>query len=204
MGMGYLRFEIHTAYDALPVPGATVTVSNPNGRVIYQATTDQSGHTSTFRLTAPDRKYTLDPYYKGTPYSTYNAVIKAPGFVTKHINGFYVEDGETTILLEEMQPLSSGGVIETDEYVDVPQHALLNKESSLRAVPPPPAKEVGEAVMAAIDPNPSARAPGGGGTIGSGVRIPEFITVHLGHFSNTSARNVRVRFADYIKNVMYQ
>jgi len=198
MGMGFLKVETHTAYDALPVPKAMVTVSYPNGRVIYQGTTDENGQSPLFRLAAPDKQYTLMPNYKGVPYSTYNVEIKAPGFVTLHIQGVQIEDTETTILLEEMTPLSVGGVVETDEYIDIPEHALLNRESSLRAVPPPPAPEHGTEVMAAVDPAPRV------GTIGSGVRIPEFITVHLGHFSNTSARNVRVRFADYIKNMMYK
>jgi len=197
MGTGYLRVEAHTAYDAMPIPNATVTVSYPNGRIIYQGTTDENGQSPAFRLNAPDKKYTLMSNYKGVPYATYNVVIKAHGFVTRHINGVQIEDGETTILLEEMQPLSIGGVVETDDYIDIPEHALLNRESSLRAVPPPPAPEHGSDVMAAVDPPSVERV----GTIGSGVRIPEFITVHLGHFSNTSARNVRVRFADYIKNV---
>jgi len=201
MGTGYLKVEVHTAYDALPIPGATVIVSNPNGRIIHQGTTDESGETGTFRLSAPDKQYTLMPNYKGVPYSTYNVVISAPGYVTRHISGIYVEDGETSILTEELTPLSSGNMVETDEYIDVPQHALLSKEPHLQAVPPPPAPEAGENVMAAVDPPPMAANAAGGGTIGGGVRIPEFITVHLGHFSNTSARNVRVRFADYIKNV---
>ena len=32
-------------------------------------------------------------------------------------------------------------------------------------------------------------------------RIPEYITVHLGAPNDTSAKNVRVPFVDYIKNV---
>ena len=83
MGTGYLKVDVRSAYDALPIPNATVIISNPNGRVIYQGTTDESGVVGLFRLSAPDKKYTLMPNYKGIPYSTYNVVIRASGYVTR-------------------------------------------------------------------------------------------------------------------------
>ena len=213
MGMGYLRVEVHTAYDALPISGATITVSNHNGKTLYESVTNEDGMAGPVRLSAPDKKYTLDPYYKGIPYSTYNVIISAPGYLTRHIKGVYIEDTQTNVLIEEMTPLTEGYMYDTDEYIDEPLHNLANKEQRNQSAPPPiarmanvmagppPSMASGAGANTMADPPPLARAPGGGGTIGQAVRIPEFITVHLGHFSNTSARNVRVRFADYIKNV---
>ncbi|MCL2264305.1 MAG: carboxypeptidase-like regulatory domain-containing protein [Defluviitaleaceae bacterium] len=220
MGMGFLQFEIRTAFDALPIPGASVTVSFPDGGVIHTGITDENGQSEVFELAAPDKQFSLDPNYEGRPYSVYDAVIEAPGFVTRRISGFHVLDGRTTLLIENLRPIESGRRAETSEYIEISEHALLEGGAREQAVPPPLAPDVPRITMNEYDeegaPNGGVAVRhlaiddvarvvggigGGDGTIGSGVRIPEFVTVHLGHFSNLNAPNVRVRFADYIANV---
>ena len=58
--------------------------------------------------------------------------------------------------------------------------------------------------MALLDPSPRIQVGGDDDPppgVFREVFIPDFITVHLGAPTNAAARNVRVNFVDYIKNV---
>ena len=208
MGTGFLKVQVHTGDDALPVAGAEVVVSYPGGRVIYRARTDGSGNAGPFRLSAPDMKYTLDPNYNQPAYSVYNVDIRADGYVSRHVSNVPVVDTQTTILPGNLQPLTDEPMKMTDDYIDIPPVALLNPVKSRQDMIPPPAipsavtpmtvenetPEQFQAPFSPAQPNPAQSNFGG-------VFIPDYITVHLGTPTNASARNVRVKFTDYIKNV---
>ena len=106
MGMGTLTVQVHTGEDALPVANAEVTVYAPDGRALYRALTDVSGNTIGFPLPAPDKRYTLDPTYLQPAYAVYDVVIRAAGYATRHIHGVEIVDTQTTILPENLSPLS--------------------------------------------------------------------------------------------------
>jgi len=180
MGEGLLQINVKTASDALPVPDAHVKIFNTNNELLYETDTDANGITQMFSISAPDKSLTLEENYKKPAYSTVNAIVSASGFVNEHINGIEIVDTQTSILPIQMEPLSSGPNPITDKYTDIPPIGLLSDE--------PYQKE------GAIIPQTIAR-------VLPQVVIPDHITVHLGIPSNTSARNVRVRFVDYVKNV---
>lgn len=201
MSTGYLKVQVHTGDDALPLSGAQITVSQLNGRVLYRARTDESGYAGPFSLPAPDKKYTLDPYYRRLPYAMCHVDIEADGFVKLHIDGVPIVDEETTILTENLQPLAEERMTVTDAYIDLPPLNVNAQEPNRQAEPPPPAasdpEESGSTVVPLL-PRAQAQPRAARGS----VIIPEYMTVHLGTPTNAAARNVRVRFADYIKNVV--
>jgi len=160
-------------------------------------------------LEAPDKVHTLDPNYKQPTYSTWNLDIEKDGFLTTHIKNVEIIDSETSILPVHLHPLVDEPGAPHDEDIDIPpmlptlppeaQLIPHQDENERHAVPhifvpanphQVPAETLPVDAMDTEDP-PVERT----------VFIPDFITVHLGAPTNTTARNVRVPFIDYIKNV---
>ena len=177
MGTGYLRVQTRTGDNVLPVAGAHVTLLDMNGVTLYETYTDAAGDTQALALPAPDKALTLDPSYTQPAYSTWIVVVEKPGFRAVRISGVEVVDTQTAILPVEMRPLPKGVSAATQDIV-LPPIGLLATDRN----------QVGD--------------DGAGLRVLDDVVIPEYITVHLGAPTNTAARNVRVRFIDYIKNVV--
>jgi len=178
MGTGYLRVQCRTGDGMLPVDNAHVTIKNSGGAPLYETDTDSNGSTETYPLPAPDVMYTLDPNYMRPAYTVYTVDISAEGFVTMHIQGVEVVDTQIAILPVRMEPLVEEPNPVTNKSIEIPPVGLLI------------AGEHGQTDF----PDPVY--------YGRVVTIPSEITVHLGIPSNTAARNVRVNFIDYIKNVV--
>ncbi len=179
MGIGFLQINATTSDGSLPVANAQVQIIGTDGTPLYSVMTDANGMTQTFPLTTPDKSFTLDPYYNQPAYSAVNVVVSAPGFITQHINVVEIVDTETAILPVNMKPLPQGQT-SGDTFIDIPPIGLLTLP---QGTPEGPSDIPVEARVL------------------SAVLIPDYITVHLGVPSDASARNVRVRFSDYIKNV---
>ena len=58
---GGLTVSVFTAGGALPIEGATVTVTDSEGNVLRTATTDRSGHTPRFILPSVREEEALSP-----------------------------------------------------------------------------------------------------------------------------------------------
>jgi len=176
MGLGFLTIQAHTGNDALPVKGAQVIIRNSMGEILHQLTTDESGNTERVSLYAPDKSHTLTPEDTGPFYATYQVEVMLPGeYVAEVVHDVQIFDTIESILPVNMLPLPEGSR-DLVEEIEVPPPAVglsLQRNQVSPAITPFALRE---------------------------VVIPDFITVHLGHPS-VSARNVRVRFADYIKNV---
>ncbi|MCL2579773.1 MAG: peptidoglycan-binding protein [Oscillospiraceae bacterium] len=177
MGTGYLKVETRAAGGAIPIAGARVQLLDLAGQVLFEAYTDQNGETPPLELPAPDKSLTLDPGYTQPANSAWIVVVTKAGFVQKRIRGVEVVDTQTSILTVQMQPDIRGNS-ETEETI-IPPIGLLADDRS----------QVGN-------------KSGLGQRVLSEVTIPNAITVHLGKPADTGARNVRVPFADYIKNVV--
>jgi hypothetical protein len=173
MGTGFLEVVTSAAIGALPIPHARITVSQ-NGNILHEFETDESGIGSVVALDAPPAALSLDGDYTGIPYALYDVMAEAPGFVTAVIRGVEILDSETSILPINMLPYLTEG--QTDEH-DVGVHNLTSTEERHMERPGPFSPRVLSEVI-----------------------IPEFITVHLGR-PDRAARNVRVPFPYYIKNV---
>jgi len=207
MNTGFLKVAVHTGDDAIPVPNAKIIVSDPSGKIRYQAKTDAGGMAGNFVLAAPNKSLTLDPENRKPAYSTYNIDITADGYVTKHISNVPIVDTQTCILQENMQPLTDENIVTTDEYLDLaPLALLLPVENRQADIPPLQPEGIAEAAdplpfMPVDDVRPDGSDDADSRIITGGARIPDYITVHLGIPTNASARNLRIRFSDYVKNV---
>ena len=175
MGQGYLTVKASMANEAVPLEGASVVIKDAGGNTLYTLTTDTSGKTAAVALPAPDRAYTLDPGYRGETYSTYRVEVRAPGFVTEIINGVQIFDTQEALEEVEMHPGLAGE--RTEHIIDIPPHKQMLRE---------PFEQQGRMYRA--------------GRAMQRVIIPDFITVHLGRYDQ-AARNIRVPFPLYVKNV---
>ncbi|MCL2383017.1 MAG: hypothetical protein FWC79_02415 [Oscillospiraceae bacterium] len=183
MGLGFLTIQAHTGNDALPVSGATVIIRDSTGKILYDLTTNEVGSTEKISLFAPAKAHTLTPEDTGPFFATYQVDVMLPGkFITEIVHDVQIFDTIESILPVNMLPLPLNSEQLVDEIeIAAPAIGLPIKREQVG----PPA-----------DPAPTPFAP----FALREVVIPDFITVHLGHPS-ASARNVRVRFSDYIKNV---
>jgi len=178
--LGRLKVRAATATMA-PVAGAKVTVSSvaAPGTVIEELTTDISGLTPEISLPAPSIDYSLTPSTQ-QPYSEYTLNITSPSYVPVTIQNAEIFPNVTAVQDATLRAVSPQG---TAALFVIPPHTLYGDyppkiaESEIKET-----EETGEIVL-------------------STVVIPEFVVVHDGPPTDTSAANHYIRFRDYIKNV---
>lgn len=177
-----LLFQLSAGREALPVPGAGVTLtSRETGRRV-SFVTDLSGRTPPIPVCAPPRWESLDPNFEGVPYSLYDARVEAEGYIPVTVRGIQVFPGEGSVVPLSLDPQPMGRDRSEEEVFDIPENGLLTTTERQPEGPDPQ------------DDIPQGR-------VLTNVYIPRYITVHLGAPSNASAQNVTVDFAYYIKNV---
>lgn len=177
------RLQVHCVTPNLgPVEGATVSISSPAQPtvVIEELTTDISGLTPEIELPAPSIDYSLEPS-EVQPYSNYNIRAIQAEYTPVTVTNMEIFADVTSIQDATMRltdtPNATGSL-----YV-IPPHTLFGDfPPKIAEAEIKPAAETGEIVL-------------------SQVVIPEFIIVHDGPPTDTSAANHYVRFRDYIKNV---
>lgn len=177
---GRLRVQCTTA-NLAPIPNATVQISNSSipEQVTEQLTTDASGLTQDIELPTPPVDYSLDPS-ANQPYSEYTINVTSPDFAPLTVTNAQILPNvnslqDATLVPQEIEPQGESFV--------VPPHTLYGDYPPKIAEPEiKPTAETGEIVL-------------------SRVVIPEFVIVHDGPPTDTSAANHYVRFRDYIKNV---
>jgi len=168
-----------------PVPGATVqiTSNNPNSeeKVIEELKTDNSGQTPTIELPTPPVEFSMTPG-EPMPYSIYNIKVNMEGFQPVKIENAQILPNSTALQNIRLRPVANGFPQAQDVYIE--PHTLYGvfppkiPEDDVKPLPP----SLGFVVL----PNPV---------------VPEFVIVHEGVPTNTSARNLWIPFKDYIKNV---
>ena len=119
-GMGYMIVRVTTARGAIPLEGATVTVSDyfdedkkERGNAIYTLKTNASGLTDKLALPAPPRALSQSPG-NGKSYLTYNIAVTKDGYYQQNYINAPVFEGITSIRSADMIPLSDNG--QTDRY----------------------------------------------------------------------------------------
>jgi len=168
---------VTTADGDLPIEGARVRILSNSGALLYETVSDSSGATTTYSLTAPDAEYTTDVNYSDRPeYSTCTVEVSKQGFQPLTVKGVEIVDTQLAILPVNLAPLMEDNATPHGRgVIDIPPISAIGANQFNQQ---------------------GFNAPGL-----RDVFIPEFIRVHLGVPTNTSARTVRVRFIDYIKNV---
>jgi hypothetical protein len=115
---------------AVPIENAEVTIVG-SGDIVAPVSrtvmTDENGQTPVVTVLAPNREFSLDPYYKGLPYSTYSVNIKKEGFSTLQVLRVQVFAEELSFLPMRMIPLLEGETDKTIVY-DTPTHLLVQEE----------------------------------------------------------------------------
>lgn len=165
-----------------PIEGATVSISSPAqpATVIEELSTDESGLTPEIELPAPPVDYSLEPS-EIQPYSEYNIQIVQPEYTPVNIANMQVLADVTALQNATMQQAAEAGAAGS-LYV-IPPHTLFGDYPPKIAEPEiVPEAETGEIVL-------------------SRVVIPEYVVVHDGPPTDTTAANYYVKFRDYIKNV---
>ena len=204
MAAGTLKITTSMAQGAIPVGGVSFAIKDKEGRVLHSGITNANGESEVFSLAAPPRELSLSPNPEVRPYGLYDVWVGYPGFAEQTITDVEIFDGVQAILPVDMIPLPPGEDAEYS-FVTPPPTAALPTGPQLQVGAP----EQNAPTIQASGSGSAARFAGVSNDAGAGagdplpfVGVPEYITVHLGTPANTSAPNVRVRFIDYIKNVV--
>ncbi|NCB92813.1 MAG: peptidoglycan-binding protein [Clostridia bacterium] len=177
---GNLRIQVTTRLQNRPVSGARISISYAGApeESLEEVLTDTNGQTEVLELPTPPLEYSLEPSEE-QPYSEYTLNIRAPGFEPLEIVGTELLSGETSIQGVSLNP--SGG--ESFEDIVIPAHTLFgNYPEKIPEDEIKPIDESGEIVL-------------------SRVVIPEYVVVHDGAPTDSTAQNYYIRYRDYIKNV---
>lgn len=181
--IGSLQISVVSTIGMIPVENATVTVSytgDPDSP-IQTLTTDSSGQTPAIDLPAPPVSLSLRPENEVQPYSEYNILVTAEGYEPVLVSGSEILAGEMSLQPIRMNPIAV--TEETEQVVVIPAHTLFAEYPP--KIPEEEIKPMGET----------------GEIVLSRVVVPEYVIVHDGAPSDSSAPNYWVRYKDYIKNV---
>lgn len=178
---GRLRVNVTSALGAAPIPNARVAIyyTGEPDRELEEVTTNSSGQTDELELASPPPEYSLEPSEQ-QPYSEYTIEVTAPGYEPVEVVGAEILPDVTALQNIRMIPLQEGQ--EYERFV-IPAHTLFGDyPPKIAEAEIKPVNETGEIVL-------------------SRVVIPEYVIVHDGVPTDSSAANYWVRYKDYIKNV---
>ena len=111
LGEGYLTVRVTTARGAIPLDGATVTVTGNtpgNSGVIGVYSSGADGLTDRIALPAPPRSNSESPNGRAAFY-TYNIEIVKDGYFNQTYQNVPVFEGITAMQTAEMIPLTKNG-----------------------------------------------------------------------------------------------
>lgn len=179
---GQLKIRVNGRNDGRPVPDAKVSISytgNPS-QIMEEVVTDDSGNTEAVTLAAPPIELSMAPS-EVQPYAEYTISITAKGYRPFNVSGIDVLSDEISIQNVEMD--EEDAAASARDNVVIGPHTLYGNyppkipEEEVKTV-----TETGEIVL-------------------SRVVIPEYVVVHDGAPTDSTASNYYVRYRDYIKNV---
>ena len=179
---GTLRIHLTNESNGTPVQGAKISISytgNPS-QTIEEVSADDSGNSEELTLNAPPLEYSMEPSEE-QPYAEYTIRVQAPGYRDITVSAIDILPGEAAIQNVTMESEDSpGNPIDT---IVIPAHTLYGD------YPP----KIPEDEIKAMDES--------GEIVLSRVVIPEYVVVHDGAPSDSTANDYYVRYRDYIKNV---
>ena len=179
---GQLKIRVNGRNDGRPVPDAEVSISytgNPS-QIMEEVVTDDSGNTEAVTLAAPPIELSMSPS-EVQPYAEYTISITAQGYRPFNISGIDVLPEELSLQNVEMDAEDSAAS-ERDNVVIGPHTLYGNYPPKIPEEEVKTVTETGEIVL-------------------SRVVIPEYVVVHDGAPTDSTAANYYVRYRDYIKNV---
>ena len=179
---GGLQINVTSDIGFIPIQNAVISISYTGApeTALETLETDSSGQAEEVQLQAPPLSYSLTPE-SPMPYSEYNVTVEAPGYESVMVSGVEVLPDVTAVQNIKMTPLETSQGEE--ELITIPDHTLYGDyppkipEDEIK-----PMDETGEIVL-------------------SRVVVPEYVVVHDGVPSDSSAPNYYVNYKEYIKNV---
>lgn len=180
---GRLQVRVSEDEAAVPISDARIQVRRKiDSTIVDELVTDSSGQTQPIDLAAPPLEFSLDSTGGEKPYSEYDLVVNAEGFEQVDVEGVQILPSSKALQAINLKPIKT---LEPEaQNIYIYEHTLWGD------FPPKiPEDEV--------KPLPDA----GGFIVLSEPVIPEFVIVHLGVPTNSSAQNVWIPFTDYVKNV---
>lgn len=179
---GRLRINVTTQRGFEPINNATIVLSytgDPTS-TLEELNTNESGQTDTVELNTPPLEYSMEPS-ETQPYAEYTIQVSAPGYRPIDISGIEVLADETAVQQVTLESDEQAGPKE--ENIVIGAHTLYgNYPEKIPEAEIKPVSETGEIVL-------------------SRVVIPEYVIVHDGAPTDSTAQNYYVRYRDYIKNV---
>lgn len=182
---GRLKIQCFVGDTYIPVDGSKITLVSSSGESSdnkeVNLVTNSSGESQIIELNAPPLEYSQNPD-QPTPYSLYDLRIDRQGFQTLVINGIQIFPEQTAI--QQCQLVKSNNRNSRADVINIGPNILNGNYPS--KIPEEVDKPLPPPTSGVVLPKPV---------------VPEFITVHAGTPSNTSAPNYTVLYKDYIKNV---
>ncbi|MDD6293419.1 MAG: peptidoglycan-binding protein [Lachnospiraceae bacterium] len=178
---GQLQVNV-TTINNIPIENVNISIyeeGQPTNK-IEEITTDASGQSEEIDLATPPVELSLDVDNIIQPYAEYSLLMEADGYEPVNISGVEILSGRMSIQDIKLRPLLEG---ENGEDFVIPAHTLYGE------YPP----KIAEAEVKPVN------LPGE--IVLSRVVIPEYIIVHDGAPSDSTASDYYVLYKDYIKNV---
>lgn len=179
---GTLRISLTNLSTGQPVQGAKIAVSytgNPS-LTIEEVSADDSGNSEELALNAPPLEYSMEPGEQ-QPYAEYTIHVEAPGYRDITVSAIDILPGEAAIQNVRMEAEDAPGN-RVDNIVIDPHTLYAEYPPKIPEDEIKPMEDTGEIVL-------------------SRVVIPEYVVVHDGTPSDSTASNYYIRYRDYIKNV---
>ncbi len=180
---GKLNIQITSSVNSFPIEGASVNISYTGvpGNPLESLTTNTIGQTDTIELAAPPLEYSLEEDNNEQPYSEYTLEISAPGYQPLTI--------ASTEILPTITALQNISLDPLDGENDFPETYVIDPHTLYATYP----EKIPESEIKPVTPSGEIVLPR--------VVIPEYIVVHDGTPTNSSAKDYYVKYKDYIKNV---
>ena len=111
-GEGGLLVRVTTLGELYPVGGASVTVytgESPDRVELFSGRTDESGKTEVIRLKTPNRDLSESAGAQTLPYSSYNVLVRADGYVDNIHKNVPVFPDTVSVQTADMLSLAAAG-----------------------------------------------------------------------------------------------
>ncbi len=180
--IGHLKIRAYSSNNYIPVENAKIEIANAGNpdEPILVTETNSDGITDNISLVAPPVEYSLSPS-DNQPYSLYNIKVSATGYEETIISGIQILSNKIGIQNVSLSP----SITSDDSYTPI----VIGGHTLWEYYPP----KIAEAEIKPVNES--------GEIVLSKVVIPEYVIVHDGAPTDTTATNYYVPYRDYIKNV---
>lgn len=124
--LGYIQAKAYTSRARIPLKDVSVTITDPNDKVIGFRLTDESGITKPVELEVPNLADSQQPETNGVkPFATVNLYARLNGYEQIEIHGLQVFAETVTLQELPMIPLSElPGQFDKAEIFNTPPQNL--------------------------------------------------------------------------------